>query len=61
MREHTGARIASPAKFDKASMEKVRDIFAILDDLDAYRRDMVIEFIMPIGRINEMLDDDEYL
>ena len=60
MREHTGARIASPAKFDKASMEKVREIFAILDDLDAYRRDMVIEFIMPVGRINEMLDDDEY-
>ena len=60
MREHTGARIASPAKFDKASMEKVREIFNILDDDDKFRRDMIIEFIMPIGRINEMLDDDDY-
>ena len=60
MREHTGARIASPAKFDKAPMEKVREIFDILDDENKFRRDMIIEFIMPIGRINEMLDDDDY-
>ena len=60
MREHTGARIASPAKFDKAPMEKVREIFDILDDENKFRRDMIIEFIMPIGRINEMLDDEDY-
>lgn len=60
MREHTGARIASPAKFDKASMDKVKEIFNILDDDDKFRRDMIIEFIMPIGRINEMLEDDDY-
>tara|TARA_B100000614_G_scaffold226547_1_gene216891 strand:+ start:238 stop:1404 length:1167 start_codon:yes stop_codon:yes gene_type:complete len=60
MREHTGARIAAPAKFDKVSMEKLRHIFSILDDEDKYRREMIIEFIMPIGRIKEMLDDNEY-
>ena len=60
MREHTGARIAAPAKFDKVSMEKLRHIFSILDDEDKYRREMIIEFIMPIGRINEMLEDNEY-
>lgn len=60
MHEHTGARIASPAKFDKASMDKVKEIFNILDDDNKFRRDMIIEFIMPIGRINEMLDDDDY-
>ena len=60
MREHTGARIAAPAKFDKVSMEKLRHIFSILDDEDKYRRERIIEFIMPIGRINEMLEDNEY-
>ncbi len=60
MREHTGARIAAPAKFDTASMDKVKEIFALLDDEDKYRRDMIIEFIMPIGRIEQMLDDDDY-
>ena len=60
MREHTGARIAAPAKFDKVSMEKLREIFAVLDDEDKYRREMIIEFIMPIGRVAEMLDDDDY-
>lgn len=60
MREHTGARIAAPAKFDKVSMEKLEHIFSILDDEDKYRREMIIEFIMPIGRVKEMLDDDEY-
>ncbi len=60
MREHTGARIAAPAKFDKVSMEKLKEIFAVLDDEDKYRRDMIIEFIMPIGRVSEMLDDDDY-
>lgn len=60
MREHTGARIAAPAKFDKVSMDKLRQIFAVLDDEDKYRREMIIEFIMPIGRVSEMLDDDEY-
>ena len=60
MREHTGARIAAPAKFDKVSMEKLKEIFAVLDDEDKYRRDMIIEFIMPIGRVHEMLDDDDY-
>jgi len=60
MREHTGARIAAPAKFDIATMEKVKEIFAVLDDEDKYRRDMIIEFIMPIGRVDQMLNDDEY-
>jgi hypothetical protein len=60
MREHTGARIAAPAKFDKVSMEKLKEIFAVLDDEDKYRREMIIEFIMPIGRVAEMLDDDDY-
>ena len=60
MREHTGARIAAPAKFDKVSMDKLEHIFSILDNEDNYRRDMIIEFIMPIGRIGEMLDDDDY-
>ena len=60
MREHTGARIAAPAKFDKVSMDKLKQIFAILDDEDKYRREMIIEFIMPIGRVGEMLDDDDY-
>ena len=60
MRDHTGARIAAPAKFDKVSMEKLKEIFAVLDDEDKYRRDMIIEFIMPIGRVTEMLDDDDY-
>jgi len=60
MREHTGARIAAPAKFDHATMERVEKIFEILDDEDKYRRDMIIEFIMPIGRIDEMLYDKDY-
>ena len=60
MREHTGARIAAPAKFDKVSMDKLKEIFAVLDDEDKYRREMIIEFIMPIGRVAEMLDDDDY-
>lgn len=60
MREHTGARIAAPAKFDKVTMDKLQQIFDILDDEDKYRREMIIEFIMPIGRVNEMLDDDDY-
>ena len=60
MREHTGARIAAPAKFDIATMDKVKEIFAVLDDEDKYRRDMIIEFIMPIGRVEQMLNDDEY-
>ena len=60
MREHTGARIAAPAKFDLATMERVQEIFNILDDEDKFRREMIIEFIMPISRVSQMLDDDEY-
>lgn len=60
MREHTGARIAAPAKFDLATMERVQEIFNILDDEDKFRREMIIEFIMPISRVGQMLDDDEY-
>ena len=60
MREHTGARIAAPAKFDLATMDKVKEIFAVLDDEDKYRREMIIEFIMPIGRVEQMLNDDEF-
>lgn len=60
MREHKKARIAAPAKFDKVSMDKLKHIFSILDDEDKYRREMIIEFIMPIGRVKEMLDDDDY-
>lgn len=60
MREHTGARIAAPAKFDLATMERVQEIFNILDDEDKFRREMIIEFIMPISRVSQMLDDDDY-
>ena len=60
MREHTGARIAAPAKFDLAPMERLEEIFKILDDEDKFRRDMIIEFIMPIGRIDQMLNDILY-
>ena len=60
MREHVGARIAAPAKFDLATMEKVKEIFSILDDENKFRRDMIIEFIMPISKIDQMLDDDQY-
>jgi len=60
MREHTGARIAAPAKFDLATMERVQEIFDILDDENKFRREMIIEFIMPISRVSQMLDDDEY-
>lgn len=49
-----------PAKFDKVSMDKLEHIFSILDDEDKYRKEMIIEFIMPIGRVGEMLDDDDY-
>lgn len=60
MRDHTGARIAAPAKFDSVSMERLQEIFDILDDEDKFRREMIIEFIMPIGRIDQMLDDSDY-
>ena len=60
MREHTGARIAAPAKFDIATMERVKEIYAILDDEDKFRRDMIIEFIMPIGKVDQMLNDEDY-
>ena len=60
MREHTGARIAAPAKFDVATMERVQEIFNILDDEDKFRREMIIEFIMPISKIDKMLDDIIY-
>lgn len=60
MREHEGARIAAPAKFDMASMERVQEVFDILDDEDKYRREMIIEFIQPISRVDQMLDDIMY-
>ena len=60
MREHTNARIAAPAKFDVATMERVQEIFNILDDEDKFRREMIIEFIMPIGRVDQMLNDILY-
>lgn len=60
MREHTGARIAAPAKFDVASMDRLKEIFAILDDENKFRRDMIIEFIMPISKVDQMLNDEEY-
>ena len=60
MREHTNARIAAPAKFDVATMERVQEIFNILDDEDKFRREMIIEFIMPIGKVDQMLNDILY-
>jgi len=60
MREHEHARIAAPAKFDVATMERVQEIFDILDDEDKFRREMIIEFIMPIGKIDQMLNDIVY-
>tara|TARA_R110001606_G_scaffold335976_2_gene483931 strand:- start:1138 stop:2319 length:1182 start_codon:yes stop_codon:yes gene_type:complete len=60
MREHTKARIATPSKIDEVSMEKLREIFAILDDPSKYRDEMIIEFIMPIGNIDKILNDEDY-
>ena len=60
MLEHTGARIAAPAKFDVASMDRLKEIFSILDDENKFRRDMIIEFIMPISKVDQMLNDEEY-
>lgn len=60
MREHTKARIATPSKIDEVSMEKLRDIFSILDDPSKYRDEMIIEFIMPIGNIDKILNDEDY-
>lgn len=60
MREHTKARIATPSKIDEVSMEKLRDIFSILDDPSKYRDEMIIEFIMPIGNIDRILNDEDY-
>jgi len=60
MREHTKARIATPSKIDDVSMEKLRDVFAILDDPSKYRDEMIIEFIMPIGDIDRIINDEDY-
>jgi hypothetical protein len=60
MREHTKARIATPSKIDDVSMEKLREVFAILDDPSKYRDEMIIEFIMPIGDIDRIINDEDY-
>lgn len=60
MREHSNARIATPAKFDLVDMDKFTDIFKILDDPKKYREDMIIEFIMPIENPETMLNNEEY-
>ncbi|MEO2086481.1 MAG: hypothetical protein ABGY22_05180 [Acidimicrobiales bacterium] len=60
MSEHTGARIATPAKFDLTSDERFQEIFDILDDSDKYRDNMIIEFVTPIESYDTMVNDDEY-
>jgi hypothetical protein len=60
MREHTNARIATPAKFDLVDDATFRDVFQILDDSVKYRDDMIIEFIMPVEEPNVMLNDKKY-
>jgi hypothetical protein len=60
MREHTNARIATPAKFDLASTEYFEEIFAILDDEDKFRPEMIIEFVTPIESPDKMVNDKEY-
>jgi hypothetical protein len=60
MRNHTNARIATPAKFDLASDERFQEVFDILDDPEKYRSDMIIEFIAPIESPDKMLNDKNY-
>jgi len=60
MREHTKARIATPSKIDDVSMERLREVFSILDDPAKYRDEMIIEFIMPVGDVDRILNDEEY-
>ena len=60
MAEHLKARIAVPAKFDLVSMERLREIYAILDNPDNYRDGMLLEFVMPVELPDTMVNDKEY-
>jgi hypothetical protein len=60
MAEHLKARIAVPAKFDLVSMERLREIYSILDNPDNYRDGMLLEFVMPVELPDTMINDKEY-
>jgi hypothetical protein len=60
MREHTNARIATPAKFDFVNDVTFKEIFKILDNPDNYREDMIMEFIMPVENPETMINNGEY-
>ena len=60
MREHTNARIATPAKFDLVGMDYFEEIFSILDDEDKFRPEMIIEFVTPVESPDKMVNDKEY-
>lgn len=61
LRENKNARIANPARLDEASLEKIKEVFSILDNKDYYRENMVMEFIQPLPKEHRrMLEDEEY-
>jgi len=61
MFDHKNARIANASRFDQTSMDKIKDIFSILDDTTKYREDMIIEFIQPLPKnLLQIVDDKEY-
>lgn len=59
LRKNTGVRIASPARLDLVSPERLNEILEILDS-DGFREDMVLEFIMPVTDIEQTINDAEY-
>lgn len=60
LREHTNARMATPAKFELVDQAKFDEIFSVLDNEEKFRKDMIIEFIAPIELPDTMLYNEEY-
>ncbi len=51
-------RITSTAMYENINWDNVNDIFTILDDESLYRKDMIMEFLVPMN-VEKILNRDE--
>jgi hypothetical protein len=61
MRVHPKTRITTTAMFENLDWERFERIFAILDNPEFFKPDMILEFLVPININKVLLRDPEYV
>lgn len=61
LRLHDKTRITTTAVLSDVPWDKVEEVFAILDNTEYYREDMILEFLSPMEPAKVLARDPEYI